>query len=193
LREAGEVAQALLRLPILAPVLGSWVVLNMLANLNKAYYALYVTQHWGLPDGWVGLLTTASALAFVAASLAWVPRLRPGREGAQFAWLSAANALPALALFLGWGPWWVLGLAVAGGLLSAPLNALMSEQLARLLPPGKEGLAQSLLSCAMQAAVALSLALAGALFESRFNAYPAVMGGLALAQGWMAWRARKIP
>ena len=182
-----KAARHLLAQPGLWQVLGSFLLLNALANLNKAYYALYVTGPLGLKEGAVGWLSMAGAVAFVAGSLGWVPRLRHGQSQRLFFVASCANVLPILGLAFTHDLRVILGLAVLGGGVASVHGALMSERLASLLPAGREGLAQSLLSSLMQVAVALSLFLAGVLFETRFTAFPVLLGGLALLQAGLAW------
>jgi predicted MFS family arabinose efflux permease len=187
LQDMVQVAKHLWAQPGLKEVLGSFLLVNALANLNKAYYALYVTGPLRLSEGAVGWLSTAGALAFVVGSLGWVPRLKPGEGARLFFGASLLSVLPILALAFTHDLRVILLLALLGGGVASVHGALMSERVAGLLPAGREGLGQSLLSSLMQVAVALSLFLGGALFETRFSSFPFVLGALALGQAALAW------
>jgi MFS family permease len=195
LREGRQVARNLWLAPGFALVAGCHFLANAIIGLNKAYYALFVTQQCGLPAGWIGSIAAAGAAAYVAASLVWVPRLRHGREQALFFGVCLAAVFPAAALGWARSGWLLMALGVAGGLVGAVQAALLSAQVAGLLPRGREGLAQSLLSSLMQAAVAAGLLLGGLLFEARLDAFPWAMAGLAALEAGLAWRllARSRP
>lgn len=184
----------MLRHPGFWQVLGIFLLSNCLINLNKAWQALYITEALGLGESWIGQMATAGSLAFVAVSLTWVPRLKSRGNGATFFWSSLLGAVPAVGLAWAQHPAVLLALGALGGLLGGIAGPLLSAQLASVFPPQREGLAQALLSSAMQLAVALSLLLGGALFETRFNAYPWVAGAMAVAMGALAWSLhRKTP
>ena len=180
-------ARHLLKQVSLWPVLGSFLLVNVINNLNKAYYALFITQDLKLGDATVGWGATLGSVTFVLSSLFWVPRLKAGREALLFFLLSCATIIPNIGLV----PWGslagVLSLAAFGGLMAGVHGPLLSEHISLLLPRGREGLAYALMTCVMQIGVALSLALGGALFETRFGAFPWMMAGLAALQAGLAW------
>ena len=188
LGEALAAARHLAAQPSLVPVLGSYLLANAWTNLNSAYYGLYITRELGLGEAWVGILSTLGALSFVIASLGWVPRLRHRLEDRLFFWSSLLLAPAMGCLAFARGAAQVAALSLASGFISAIQGALLSERVASLLPPEREGLGQSLIASLMQASVALSLALGGALFEMRFGAFPYIVGAMALAQAALAWR-----
>jgi predicted MFS family arabinose efflux permease len=194
LKEAAAVTRHFAQDPGIGPVLGCYLLSNVWTNLNGAYYGLYVTKELGLGDSWVGVLSTLSAVAFVTASLSWVPRLRHGKEDSLFFWTSLLYIPGTACLALCRSVWSVVALCLFTGFVSAVQGALMSERSAGLLPKDREGLGQSLLASAMQASVALGLALGGILFETQFWAFPYVIGALAAVQtalAWILWRRRQ--
>jgi len=188
LREGREVARRLALAPGFALVAGCHLLANTIIGLNKAYYALFATGQCGVSEAWIGSIAAAGAAAYVAASLVWVPRLRHGREQALFFGVCVAAVAPVAALGWARSAWLLMALGVAAGLVGAVQSALLSAQVAGLLPKGREGLAQSLLSSLMQAAVAAGLLLGGLLFQARLDAYPWAMSGLAALEAWLAWR-----
>lgn len=193
-KELAATVDQLARNTVFWPVLGLVLLFNSQLNLNKAWSGLYITQALKMNDALVGQMATAGAVAFVFVSLVWVPRLRAGAHAKLFFWVCALGALPSVGLVWAGYAWALIGLGFAGGLLGGLQGPLLSEHLAGLFPPGREGLAQSLISCVMQMAVALSLVLGGALFETRFNAFPWILAALSLGMGAIAWRlARTKP
>lgn len=180
-------ARRLLAQPLFWPVLGLFLLSNAIMNLNRAWQGLYITGPLGHGDAWIGHQAAAGALCFVGVSLVWGPRLQAGRHGAALFWACLLGSLPGLGLLWAWHPATVLGLGALGGLLGALQGPLLAGHLSALFPPGREGLAHALLSSAMQAAVALSLALGGALYETRFGAYPWTAGAMGLGMAALAW------
>lgn len=175
------------------PVLGLGLLSNAVVNLNKAWQPLFIAERLGLGGAWIGRMASATSLAFVLVSLLWVPRLKAGSTGRLFFWACLLGVGPALGLAWARHPTVLIVWGLVGGALGALQGPLLSEHIVALFPPGREGLAQALLSSGMQVAVALSLLLGGALFETRFGAYPWMMGALAACMGWLAWKLeRKI-
>jgi predicted MFS family arabinose efflux permease len=187
LRDGLRTARHLGAQALLLPVLGLFLLSNMLMNLNKAWQGLYITGPLGLSDAWIGHQAAAGAVCFVAVSLLWAPRLRAELHHGLLFWACLLGALPGLGLAWAWHPALVLALGALGGTLGALQGPLLAGHLTALFPPGREGLAHALLSSVMQAAVALSLVLGGALFETRFGAFPWVAGAMGLAMGALAW------
>jgi Na+/melibiose symporter-like transporter len=179
--------EQLLKKPVFWSVLGLVLLFNSQMNLNKAWSGLYITQALKMKDALVGQMATAGAVAFVFVSLVWVPRLKAGAHARLFFWVCALGALPNVGLVWAGYAWALIALGFVGGVLGGLQGPLLSEHLADLLPHGREGLAQSLISCVMQVAVALSLVLGGALFETRFSAFPWMMAAMAGGQAVLAW------
>lgn len=192
-KSAAGTLEQLLKKPRFWAVLGLVLLFNSQMNLNKAWSGLFITQSLKMNEALVGQMATAGAVAFVLVSLAWVPRLKPGASARLFFWVCALGALPSLGLVWAGQAWALVLLGFAGGVLGGLQGPLLSEHLADLLPVGREGLAQSLISCVMQVAVALSLALGGAIFETRFNAFPWILASLSLGMGAIAWRLARAP
>jgi Na+/melibiose symporter-like transporter len=187
-KELAATVELLLKKPVFWSVLAMVLLFNSQMNLNKAWSGLFITQSLKMNAGLVGQMATAGALAFVLVSLVWVPRLKPGANARMFFWVSILGVVPAVGLVWAGHAWALVALGFVGGVLGGLQGPLLSEHLADLLPPGREGLAQSLISCLMQVAVALSLILGGAIFETRFSSFPWILGGLSLGMGVIAWR-----
>lgn len=183
----------LLAQPLIWPVLGSFLLVNAINNLNKAYYALYVTRGMGLPEALVGQGAALGSVTFVLSSLFWMPHLRVGKEAVLFVVLSLLSVVPNIGLTLFSSVAGVLFLNAFGGFFAGVHGPLLNERILALLPKGREGLSHAMLSSGMQVAVALSLALGGALFETRFGAFPWMMAGLAALQAALAWRMLRVP
>jgi MFS family permease len=182
-----KTAKHLLAQPGFFAILGIFLLSNITINLTKAWQSLYIVENLKLGEVSIGQMASMGSLAFVVVSLLWVPRLDTARSGATFFWSSLIGALPAFGLAWAHKPAVLLTLGAWGGFCGGLYGPLLSGHVARIFPKGREGLGQALLACAMQAAVALSLVLGGALFETRFQAYPYVMGGIAVVIGWLAW------
>lgn len=187
LQDGLRTAQHMLRQATFWPVLGLFLLSNCILNLNKAWQGLFVTEQLGLGESWIGQMAAVGSLAFVAVSLAWVPRLKAEAGRGLFIWSCLLGVLPGLGLAWAQHPGVLLGLGALGGVLGGLSGPLLSQKIAAVFPAQREGLAQALISSAMQAAVALVLALGGALFETRFGLYPWMLGALSLGMGWLAW------
>jgi MFS family permease len=187
LAETLKAGRHLLARPGVYAILGSIILVNLLQNLNKAYSGLYVTQALGHGDGLVGGLATVGSLAFVVASLLWVPRLSVKEGPRLFFIASCLTVLPNLspAFFPQMGA--LAAMAVLGGTVNALHGSLLNESVSGLLPPGREGLAVVLYTCVMQVVVAVGLTLGGAFFETHFGSFPWVVGVLAGLQAFLAW------
>jgi MFS family permease len=191
LEDSLRTAQHLLRQPGFWAVLGIYLLSNMTNNLVKAWQSLYIVEVLGLKEVSIGQMASLNSLGFIIVSLAWVPSIRTERSGSLFFWSSLVGGLAAVGLAWATHPAVLLSLGLLGGLMGGLYGPILAGHLANLFPHEREGLAQALVASAMQAAVALSLALGGALFETRFHSYPYVLGLIALAISILAWTLKR--